>query len=478
MELIAIHRIGINLTIYKCLNEMRLKYFFIALLVLSLSVEVLNAQEVEETTAPDKEIELLKEELQKLKEGQKDKIEQLEKLILELKEKIESREQEDELKKLLEEASQLSVREKEEKTDISKKFHSGVRTQQGLNPNISLGGDFFAGVSSSDHDFISEPGDFSYGNNNFHLREAELAFVAPLDPFTRGKAFLSVSDDGIAIEEAYMELLNLPLNMNLKAGIFYAEFGPLNRYHDHALPQFDRPRALVNYFSNGGLGGTGIAANFLLPELLFADASCLDISVIKGGNGVNFESEGKKRLLYVGHWKNFYDLSENSYFEFSLNGVTGKNDIEGNSNSYISSLGLTYKWVPVGREKYRTFDWKTEIFYGVYEMPVLYGSSSPGQSVKSKGFYTSLQNKLNARFWLGGRIGYSELPYDNDQSEWDFTANIDFWQSEFVFFRLQYQYNKRDICNMKQFPDMELPSDHSLILQICWAMGPHKHEAY
>ena len=87
------------------------------------------------------------------------------------------------------------------------------------------------------------------------------------------------------------------------------------------------------------------------------------------------------------------------------------------------------------------FDWKTEFLYNIYELP--------GSNVKSKGFYTSVQNKLNSRFWVGGRIGYSELPYDNKQSEWDFTACVDFWQSEFVFFRLQYQYSSASLTRIR-----------------------------
>ncbi len=439
------------------------------MLLLVCSTSFLGAQNKSQST-PNKEIEALKKELEELKQAQNLKLIQLEKLIQSIKEKIESKEQEDELAKLLQEANQLSTQKTKEKLNVSKKFHSGVRKQQGLNPNISLGGDFFAGVSTSDDEFISEGSDFSYGNNGFHMRELEIAMVAPLDPFTRGKAFFSITEDGIAIEEAYIELLNLPLNMNLKAGIFYAAFGPLNRHHDHALPQFDRPRALVNYFSNAGLGGTGLSANFMLPNLLFSDASSLDISVINGGNGVSFTNEGKRRFLYVGHWKNYYDLSKSSYFEFSLNGVTGKNDDIGEYNSYVSSLGLTYKWAPIGREKYRTINWQTEFFYGIYE--------TAEKDIKSFGFYSSFQNKLSSRFWASIRIGYSELPYDNSQKEWDFTTSLDFWQSEFVLFRLQYQYNSRDIVNMRHFPNTDLPSDHSITLQISWAMGPHKHEAY
>ncbi|UCE07674.1 MAG: hypothetical protein JSW07_06480 [bacterium] len=415
------------------------------------------------------DLEQLKADLEKIKESHELKVKQLEKLINEIKEKIEKKEKEDELQKLLEEANQLSTKAKEEEITVSKRFHSGVRSQQALNPNISLGGDFFAGYSSSNRDFITDPGDISYGNRRFEMREIEVSLQAPLDPFTRGKSFISITKEEISIEEAYMEWLNLPLNMNLKAGIFYAEYGPLNRYHDHALPQFDRPRALVNYFSNAGLGGWGISLSFMLPTLLFADASNFDFAMINGGNDFSFTNEGKYNLLTVGQFKNYYDLSRDTYLEFRLSGAAGRNDPDEKYNSYIGSLGMILKWVPVGRSKYRTIDWKTEFLYGYYEELL--------KNIKSKGFYSSLQYKMNARFWLSGRIGYSELPYDNTQSEWDFTTCLDFWQSEFVFVRFQYQYNLRDIDNIKNYLG-KLPNDHSFITQICWAMGPHKHEAY
>ncbi len=397
------------------------------------------------------------------------KIKQLENLIYDIKDKIDKKDQENQLKKLLEEANQLSSKEKKEKTNVSKKFHSGTRKQQGLNPNISLGGDFFSGYSSESEDFINEYNDFSYGNNRFEMREVEVALVAPLDPFTRGKTFISVTKDGISIEEAYMEWLNLPLNMNLKTGIFYADFGILNRWHDHALPQFDRPKVLANMFSNLGLGGFGFSSNFLLPRMFFADASSFDLSIVRGGNNVSFTGEGDYNIQYIGKFKNYYDLNRSTYLEFVLSGVTGYNDPAEEYRSYIGGLGTTCRWTPVGREKYRTIDWKTEFLFSRRETFL--------GDIDSWGFYSSLQYKLNSRYWWSGRIGYSEIPVDNTQSEWDFTTNLDFWQSEFVFMRLQYQYSKRDMINIRNFIG-KLPSNGSLILQVSWAMGPHKHETY
>ncbi|MBN1482310.1 hypothetical protein EH223_08915 [candidate division KSB1 bacterium] len=396
------------------------------------------------------------------------KIKNLEKSVHDLLEKLEKQEQEDELKKLLEEARKLKAVEKKEEDGVGKKFHTGVRQQSALNPNISVSGDFFAGLSSSGADFINDESERSYGNNGFFLRELELSLLAPLDPFTRGKSFLSVTEESISIEEAYMEWLNLPLAMNLKVGLFNAEFGILNRYHDHALPQFDRPKVLVNYFSVAYLGGFGLAGNFLLPRLLWADASMFDLAVLNGGNGISFTNE-KRSVLAVANFTNFYDITHNTFFEWRLGAVTGYNDAELNRQSVVGNISANLKWIPSDRAKYRTFDWKTEFLYSVRD--------EPSGSKRSKGFYTSIQNKLNARWWLTGRIDYTELPYDNNQNEWAYTIGADFWQSEFVFLRCQYQYSKRNYVDIQDY-DGPYPDDHSLIMQVNWAMGPHKHEAY
>jgi len=415
------------------------------------------------------ELQQLKEQLEKLKAEHELKLQELEKLINDITAKMEKAEQEDELQKLLDEAKQLETVESTEETGIGKRFHTGVRVQQVLNPNVTVEGDFFNAISSSKASFISDASDLSYGNNGFFMRELQINLSSPLDPFTRGKAFISFSNDGISMEEAYMEWLNLPLNMNLKMGIFYSEFGALNRWHDHALPQFDRPKALVNNFSNLGLGGFGMNANFMLPQLLFADANSLDLAVINGGNGFSFTNQGKDRLIYIGHFNNYYDISRDTYFEWSLSEAIGKNDPAEKYNSFVSSLALTYKWLPIGRTKYKMVDWKTEFILNHREDPV--------QNIDSFGFYTSIKDRLNARYLVGGRIGYSELPYDNTQSEWDFTVCLDFWESEFVLTRFQYQYSMRDFVNVLNYPGV-YPDDHSFVFHVSWAMGPHKHEAY
>ena len=425
--------------------------FTLIILIISIMFSPVFSQQEDETKQLKRELEELKEKVAKLEKAKAKK------------------EQEDELQKLLEEASRLKTVKKKKKPGLGKKFKSGIRQQSGLNPNISLSGDFFVAISSSKDNFITEPSDVSYGNNRFELREIELSVNSALDPFTRGKTHISFTEEAICVEEAYLKWLNLPARMNLKMGLFNAEYGILNRYHDHALPQFDRPKVLVNMFSNASVGGFGLAGNFLLPRLLFADASSFDATIIKGGNGHSFTSQGKYNLQYVGHFNNYYDINKDTYFELRFSGVAGKNDSTEKYMSYVGDLGFVVKWAPIGRSKYRTIDWKTEILFSNRE--------TENGNIFAKGFYTSLQNKLNARYWISCRIGYSELPFDNKQHEWDITTTLEYWQSEFVFLRMQYQYSKRAFTDYLNHT-APFPSEHTLLLQVNWAMGPHKHEAY
>ena len=66
------------------------------------------------------------------------------------------------------------------------------------------------------------------------------------------------------------------------------------------------------------------------------------------------------------------------------------------------------------------------------------------------------------------RLDYTQLPEDADQNLQAIGATLDYWQSEFVVFRIQVDRINRT------FGD----SENRLLFQAIWAMGPHKHEAY
>ncbi|HHS13031.1 MAG TPA: hypothetical protein ENN03_04600 [bacterium] len=369
---------------------------------------------------------------------------------------------EEELKKLMGMAQNLSQQKKEERSAVTKVFRGGERQMQALNPNISLTGDFMGSLSSSKDRNIVEPGIRTEGRNRFALREAEFHIIAPLDPYTRGKFFLGIpahGDDPLSamIGEAYLEWLNLPGGINLKLGYFNTQFGLLNRWHDHGLPQADRPRALVHLFGLENFGGVGLSANILMRGL-WAHVNELDIEAVSGGDGISFD-EDPRNVITVLHFKNYYDLNRNTYLEIGFSGAHGFHRL-GRLKNTILGADFTVKWTPAGESHYKTIEFRQEYFWSFCD-------TNHGTR-KRFGSYAYLSAKSGRRFWLGIRTGYSELPFDRMCTEWDLTPYIDFWQSEFVMLRLQFSHTRRNWTD----------HDHSLFLQTVWSMGPHKHESY
>ncbi len=420
------------------------KIIFVCLFALILAAplwaEPNSARLDEQIVNLQRQIELLKENQKLVNDLQK----QVEELVAEKKE----RQQQTELQKLLQEAQQLGS-QKNESATVARKFLGGERQQPQLNPEISMTGNFYGTLNS-------EAG----ARNHFALREAEFHIISPLDPFTRGKFFLGVPGDGaLEVGEAYMEWLNLPLKANLKIGKFHNQFGILNRWHEHGLPQFDRPRVLDNLFGGDALAGMGLAANFLLPSIL-AQVNELDIELTTGGDGTSFDASIDNPIL-VAHLKNYYDISRNAYIEWGLSGAYGKNDAAKNYYTTLGAVDLTYRWVPIGREHYRTVEFRNEFFYSRRQ--------TEAGDLNRKGFYSYVTNRLGYRSWVGFRVGYSELPLSLEKkTEWDVSPYFDFWQSEFVMLRLQYSYTRYSYRE----------DGHAVYVQTVWAMGPHKHEAY
>ena len=117
-----------------------------------------------------------------------------------------------------------------------------------MNPISELEENHYVAWGASDSDYNRLPSETSWGTGQFMLREMELALQASLDPYSRAKAFLSFGSEGVVLEEGYLEWLQLPMGAHVKLGQIKTQFGKLNRYHDHALPQFERPLVLSNFF--------------------------------------------------------------------------------------------------------------------------------------------------------------------------------------------------------------------------------------
>ena len=181
-----------------------------------------------------------------------------------------------------------------------------TRSTLSFNPDIGVIGDFQGS-------YISK------GNKNFnaYLNETELSLQATVDPYARADFFISFARDpvtgkyGVEVEEGYLTTLSLPAQLQLKVGKFREAVGRINPTHTHALPFIDLPNAYVNYFGEEGLNDEGASLSWLIPNKKFYQE--IVFQVTSGlSESPSFYRGDNNHLIYLGHLKNFFTLSDNA----------------------------------------------------------------------------------------------------------------------------------------------------------------------
>jgi hypothetical protein len=137
--------------------------------------------------------------------------------------------------------------------------------------------------------------------------------------------------------------------------------------------------------------------------------------------------------------------------------------LESSRYTYLAGLDITLLWEPVRQAKYRSFLWRSELYYA--------SKKELDGNIKALGGYTYGEYKFDRRWHAGLRFDYTQ-PFEfgnSDLYNYQIVPYITWWQSPWVKLRLQYNY-----LNGKNF-DKDY---HTLRFQIVWAVGPHKHDRY
>ena len=363
-------------------------------------------------------------------------------------------------------------------------FKSGGLGLQALNPEISVTGDVL--FSSRQDTTSDESSDFDFRTLGIHIESW-------LDPYTRFKAAIPVTESGTELGEGYMTLYDVADDLNLTIGKFRQQFGVVNRWHKHGLDQVDFPLALRQIFGSGGLNQTGLSLDWLMPPA--GDASQqLTFQVTDGSNSRLFSDNARNRPSLLAHYKNYRDLSKDTYLECGLTGLVGWNDewdIQGgtvqNSSEMTTVLGadLSVLWEPAEKMRYRNVEWRSEAYWLNKELLAPDGSGS--DTINAWGLYSYLQTKISRTTDIGIRgdfyvpdtksyanltspLSLSPLAVTSDNPYlWQVSPYITWWQSPFVKFRAEYDYsNGKGIEN----------PEHVIWLQVIFSAGPHKHERY
>jgi hypothetical protein len=357
-----------------------------------------------------------------------------------------------------------------------------------MNPAISLILDteyYHSSLSRAELESRSTPGFIGPQeppfDEGFNLREAEVGFFAPVDPYFNLYATLPVTEDGIELEEAYFLTTSLPAGLQVKGGKFKSGFGRFNALHPHAWDFVDAPVVYRLFFGGEGEGLIEKGAQLTyLPNLPIY--TIFGAEVLQGENDTLFGPDGGPHA-YTGFVKSSLDIGSNHSILFGGSVVGGKTrtssfapDTELEADTVLYGLEFTYKWKP---SRWRSLVLTSEYLYRHQKGDLTDTNTSTIDSLKRNqdGFYVQAlyqidRWRIGARFdrmaifkdeliRAGEKIDYSSQPY-----RW--TGAIEFNPTEFSRIRLQYNYDQSDPNKLNQ----------EIFLQLLLAIGAHGAHAY
>lgn len=346
--------------------------------------------------------------------------------------------------------------------DTTAQQESKTRGLSILNPEISVTGDivgYYLAPDGADSRVSAVP------------REFEFSFQAAIDPYTRTKVFVGYEEGlriagfpeeegeeehgGFKLEEGYLYWVGLPGNLGLKAGKFRQEIGNYNRWHTHALYETDRSMPSIVFLGDDGLIQTGLS--LVSPALALGPSTNTATFELTAGTNEALFGDGAEPS-YLGRLQSFWDLGPSTYLQLGGNGLWGQNS--GDSlETTLWSLDFAFSWAPPARALYQSLHFKGEWYWVKREIT----GAGPWQ----KGGYLQANYKAGRRWVFGTRADYLAA-VGTDPAYLQVVPSITWWQSEWVYLRAQYNYLKPENGG----------GNHTLFLQVVWAMGPHRHENY
>jgi hypothetical protein len=319
-------------------------------------------------------------------------------------------------------------------------------TQPGaMNPDIAVildvAGAYF---SNEEH---RQTGGHDPSENGFNLQQLELSLGSAVDPYFRFDSNIVFSLFGVEVEEAYATTLDLPGQLQLRAGQFLSRFGRINATHPHSWDFVDQPFALGRVFGGEGGRGLGVESSWLLPLPWFSEAVA---SVQQADGEANARSfygardlgvEEAADLLYVTALKQVFELGPDWSLAVGASGAFGPNSTGRENRTDVFGADLYLKYRPITKQSSSIVSLQTEWLLRRRQVPedLLYDLSSYSQL-----FWRFAPRWGTAVRWEYGSPaeGVSGPALDPLDPEWTRprqrqSANVTFWPTEFSRLRLQ-----------------------------------------
>jgi hypothetical protein len=372
--------------------------------------------------------------------------------------------------------------------------------------NLSFDALFAAGGSTADDIPELELGGHDPVQNGFTAQNLEVVFEGNVDPYFRGQASLvgHMAADGdfhFEAEEAYLETIALPANLQVKAGQFLTEFGRINPTHPHTWSFADVPLVAGRFLGPEGLRNPGARLSWLLPTPFYSELY-LAVQNSQGGTAYSFrgtehghEGEdsdfifGRERLdrdtetlgdmLFAPRYAVSFDLTDNQTLLAGASAAFGPNNTGTDTDTQIYGVDFTWKWKsPRHHAGFPFVAWQTEVMARRFEAGAYTGDEDddgvpdvnlPRETLWDYGLYSQLTWGFRKGWvagirgdWVSGNPGAYDPDPDRD-TRWRLSPNLSWYPTEFSKLRLQYNYDDRENIGV----------DHSVWLQFEFLLGSH-----
>jgi hypothetical protein len=291
-------------------------------------------------------------------------------------------------------------------------------------PDIGAIGDFLFQQS----DFHHNDPRYDPGADKFNVRDTQIIFYSPIDPYTNALISIDKPDNGpFDIEEAYLVFDKLPWGVNIRAGQFRPVFGLLNESDTFQLPMVNRPQAIARYITQDGFVEPGVDASAYIPNPWQADIKA-DVNILSGVNTISFDrNQGRNfDFAYMGTLIYSRELFDSGFMSggFSMAGGPGPG-----GQTYLEDPFLQMQYAPDQRHIW-TLDFE--------------GMLAERKGVGDHGVKRGVYSLLDYNFWLRWHAGFlldlADRPYVASGTEAGVSPILTYFVSDNTRLRLQYTH--------------------------------------
>lgn len=249
----------------------------------------------------------------------------------------------------------------------------------GVYADLGLVGTFAVGGSTAkDIEGGTQLGGHDPNQNGFTVQGVEMNLQGAVDPYLRGNANLLFSVDSggesfLELEEAWLETVTLPGDLQLRAGQLLSAFGRVNTQHPHTWGFVDAPLVNGRFLGADGLRNPGVRLSWLAPTPFYSEL-VLGIQDSHGETAAGFRSDGHTHagavgdqlpfgyrhaendrgvrhvtdLLFTPRYVVSFDLTDEQTLVLGASGAFGPNasGSRGDTVTQIYGVDLYWKWKP------------------------------------------------------------------------------------------------------------------------------------